>query len=213
MFGAIFDSYTRRFPRIVCAVNRSVITTMGLLAFGSLSSVLQACGSETDDTPSTSEASCPGVIATPTLLAASHVPEGTEITYSSNPPSSGPHYPVWANFQEFNTPIDDGYLVHSLEHGAVALLYKCQGNGCSEIVDALRSIRDSLPTDPLCEAPIRVRVIIAPDPTLPDDVLVAAVAWGRTLKATCVHAPTITKFAKDNYAAGPEDFCSPGRTF
>ena len=41
--------------------------------------------------------------------------------YDSNPPSSGPHYPIWADFKEYATPVPDGYLVHAEEHGAVLL--------------------------------------------------------------------------------------------
>lgn len=158
-------------------------------------------------------ASCPVTIDTPELLAGIHVPEGTAITYSSNPPSSGQHYPQWANFQEFSVTFDDGYLVHSLEHGAVALLYKCEATapGCAQTIDSLRKIRDSLATDPSCDPSIRVRVIIAPFPRL--DVPVAAVAWGITYKADCVDVPTLTQFAKDNYAMSPENICAPGRTF
>jgi hypothetical protein len=158
-------------------------------------------------------ASCPVTIETPELLPVTHVPEGTVITYNSNPPSSGPHYPVWANFQEYMAPLDEGYLVHSLEHGAIALLYKCDPTApaCAPTIDALRKIRDSLPTDPACDATTRVRVVIAPFPRL--DVPVAAVAWGTTYKADCVDVPTLTQFAKDNYARSPENLCAPGRTF
>ena len=52
-------------------------------------------------------------------MPAIHIPIGASVVYNSNPPSSGPHYPVWANFQEFAVPVDDRYLVHSMEHGAV----------------------------------------------------------------------------------------------
>jgi hypothetical protein len=158
-------------------------------------------------------ASCPVVIETPELLTVKHVPEGTVIEYNSNPPSSGPHYPVWAAFTEYQAPLDEGYLVHSLEHGAVALLYKCEPSapGCDATIDALRKIRDAVATDPACSAETRVRVILAPAPRL--EVPVAAVAWGITYKGDCVDVPTLTAFVKDNYAKGPEDTCSPGRTF
>jgi hypothetical protein len=156
-------------------------------------------------------ASCEVIIDTPELLASPHVTEGSQNTYNSNPPSSGPHYPQWANFQEFSAPLEEGYLVHSLEHGAVALLYKCEGAACAPTIEALKKIRDSLPNDPLCDATIRVRVIIAPYPKL--DVPVAAVAWGWTYKAQCVDVPTLTQFAKDRAAQGPENICAAGRTF
>jgi hypothetical protein len=191
------------------------------LAAGAL---VLACGGTTDTDPLNSPrgsgrlpaplrpaASCEVIIDTPELLASPHVVEGTTITYNSNPPSSGPHYPEWANFQEYTAPLEDGYLVHSLEHGAVALLYKCDGAACAPTADALRKIRDSLPTDPACDPAIRVRVVIAPDPKL--DVPVAAVAWGWTYKAQCVDVPTLTQFAKDRAGKGPEDFCAAGRTF
>lgn len=192
------------------------------------------------------DASCEVVIETPELLPATHVPEGTVITYNSNPPSSGPHYPIWANFQEYAEPVERPYLVHSLEHGAILLLYKtpcavgiadandaAAGDGagsegdadtdaeassdggasgaCAPIVEALRKVRDSLPTDPLCDPSIRVRVILAPDPEL--DVPVAAAAWGWTYKAACVDVPTLEDFARAHYAQGPENICAPGRTF
>jgi hypothetical protein len=157
--------------------------------------------------------SCPVVIETPELLASPHVPEGTPITYNSNPPSSGPHYPVWANFQEFTVPLDEGYLVHSLEHGAVALLHKCDvaAPGCAATIESLRKIRESIATDPSCDPAVRVRVIIAPFPKL--DMPVGAVAWGFTYKADCVDVPTLTQFVNDNYAKSPENICFPGRSF
>ena len=72
---------------------------------------------------------------------------------------------------------------------------------CAPTIDALRKIRDAMPTDPTCDPSIRVRVVIAPFPKL--DVPVAAVAWGITYKADCVDVPTLTQFAKDNYARAP----------
>ena len=158
-------------------------------------------------------ASCPVTIETPELIAGTHVPEGTVITYNSNPPCSGPHYPVWANFQEYSAPLDEGYLVHSLEHGAIALLYKCDPatDACKVTIDALRKIRDAMPTDPTCDPAIRVRVVIAPFPKL--DTPIAAAAWGITYKADCVDVPTLTQFAKDNYARATENICALGRTF
>lgn len=158
------------------------------------------------------DASCPVTIDTPELLPGNHVPEGTPITYNSNPPSSGTHYPIWANFQEFTTPVDLPYLVHDLEHGAIVLLYKpcADAAACAPIVEGLRKVSDAIPTDPLCESPIRVRTVISPDPNL--DVPVAAAAWGWTYKADCLDLPTLTDFAKTHYRQGTEDLCAPGKS-
>lgn len=157
--------------------------------------------------------SCPVLIETHELLLSAHVPEATAVTYNSSPPSSGQHYSIWANFKEYGTPLDDRNLVHSLEHGAVALLHKCQpaDPGCSDTIAALRKIRDSIPTDPVCSGELRVRVIIAPYPKL--DTPVGAVAWGTTYKGDCVDVPTLTQFVNDNYAKAPENFCNPGFNF
>ena len=226
---------------MVSAVTRSSLLRRTAL-FGSLGCgffllavVGSACGGSTDDAASTSsssgsstvdagidrarlpaplhpDASCPVTIETPELLPGIHVPEGTAITYSSNPPSSGTHYPIWANFQEYFAPVDDGYLVHDLEHGAILLLYKCDTeSSCEAVTDIFHQVRDSIPTDPLCDPDIRVRVVIAPYPKM--DVPVAAVAWGWLYTAQCADLPTLKDFANAHYRQGTEDLCAPGRTF
>lgn len=154
-------------------------------------------------------------LAMPPLMDSPHVPEGTAVTYDSNPPSSGPHYPVWANFQEFTKTIEDGYLVHSMEHGAVLLLYKCDpdagAGACDAMAAALRAVRDAVPTDPACDPGIRVRVVLAPRPA--NDVAVAAAAWGNTYRADCVDAPSLAAFVAAHYAKAPENTCAAGSSF
>ena len=101
-------------------------------------------------------APCEIVLETPEYLPPDHVPVGTPVTYNSNPPSSGPHYPVWAAFKEYDAPVDRGYYVHNLEHGAVVFLYKCEdADGCPDVVQALRDAAATVPSDPLCETATR----------------------------------------------------------
>ena len=141
--------------------------------------------------PATDAAACNVRLAMPPLMTALHIPQDASVVYDSNPPSSGPHYVTWANFQEFSEPVDDRYLVHSMEHGAVLLLYKCEDAGCPPgLVEGLRAVRDAIATDPLCDPTIRVRVIIAPRPQ--NDVMVAAAAWGYTYRADCLDAASLT---------------------
>lgn len=190
--------------------------------------LLSACGSTTpgasDDAGSTAKAdarvrptqpiiidagACKATITAPPLMDAPHVPIGTAVTYNSNPPSSGPHYPLWAAFREYDVPVDRRYYVHDLEHGAVVLAYKCATAAeCPELVEGLRKVVANIKTDPLCMAPIRVRYVLTPDPLLATKVAIAA--WGYTYTADCLDVPTLSAFANDNYAQGPENFCSEG---
>jgi hypothetical protein len=162
--------------------------------------------------PQKPAASCDvSIVVSPVSPTIRHVPEGTALEYCTNPPSGGDHYPIWAAFQEYDKPIDWPYLVHSMEHGAVVLLYKCDP-ACPEIVDVLRKVRDEAAPDPLCAGQATPkRIIIAPSPTIPTKV--AAAAWGAAYTANCADHPTLAAFVRDHYAKGPENFCSPGRVF
>lgn len=159
-------------------------------------------------------ASCRVMIDTPEPMGSEHVGIGSEITYNSNPPCTGPHYPIWPAFKEYDAPVDRRYYVHGLEHGAVALLYRCAptDSGCDATIQGLREVRDSLVDDPACpkgDGLPRVRVIITQDPGL--DVPVAAAAWGWIYKADCLDLPTLKDFARDRYGKGPEDTCADGQ--
>jgi hypothetical protein len=171
--------------------------------------------SEAETAPE-AEAGCTFEVASPPLLAGVHVPIGSVIEWDSNPPSSGPHYPVWAAYQLYTSPVPRGYYVHDLEHGAIVFLYNCGDAGCPDVVAALQQAADTLPDDPLCTAAgegVRVRTIITPDPLL--DVPVAAAGWGFTFKAPCMDSASLValeSFAAAHYGNGPETFCANGTT-
>jgi hypothetical protein len=161
------------------------------------------------------DASCLVQIDQPPLMSSfAHVPIGTMVQWDSNPPSSGPHYPIWAAFQAYTTPVPRGYYVHDLEHGAIVFLYNCGSAGCPEVVSTLQAASDSLLDDPLCAQQggpgVRVRTVITPDPLIPTRV--AAAAWGWIYLADCADLPTLEQFAKAHYGQGREDLCSPGTT-
>lgn len=54
-----------------------------------------------------------------------HKPIGTVMSYNSNPPTSGDHYPAWITKGFYDTPRLDPFLVHSMEHGYVIFWYDC----------------------------------------------------------------------------------------
>jgi len=176
---------------------------------------------------------CNAVEDSPPLLPANHVAIGTVVDYDSNPPSSGPHYPIWAAYQAYTIPVDRRYYVHDLEHGAIDLVYNCnatdggaddsgdssddggsqnEAGPCPEVAAQLQAIIDAYPSDPKCDpanGDPRVRFVLTPDPLL--DVPVAAAAWGWTYKAQCVDPATLVQFAKDHYGQGPEQICANGQ--
>ncbi len=51
--------------------------------------------------------------------------EVAKFKYNSNPPTSGPHLPIWVKPGIYTTPQIDGELIHSLEHGYVIISYNC----------------------------------------------------------------------------------------
>lgn len=241
---------------MVSGVKLRFFSLVGCLALTSL--VVLACGGDDDkSTPSASSsgnsggcptpttqnlsASCDVTLESFTISSAVHVPEGTPMTYCSNPPSGGNHYPVWANFQEYTTEIPWPYLVHDLEHGAILLLYNCGasdggaadgGAPDGDAADGDTANVDAGPIAPSAGCPDIVaqlrqvrdsapadplcdpgvkRVIIAPSSTILTKV--AAAAWGHTYQASCADVPTLTKFTNDYYRKGPEDLCAAGRSF
>jgi hypothetical protein len=129
------------------------------------------------------------------------------VQYSSNPPTSGPHYPVWAAFKTYAAPVPRGFYVHDLEHGAVVITYNCPG-GCDAELAQLQAFLDARPADPLCTAPLKNRFVVTPDPLL--DVRFAASAWGWALRSGCFDLPFLGAFIDAHYAQGPENFCFDG---
>lgn len=156
----------------------------------------------------TAKGVCDNVTELWTDEGALHFEPGTTLTYCTRPPSSGDHYGSWAAFRVYDKPVPYGYLVHSLEHGAVVILYKCASGSCPAIQSQLVAVAEARPVDPLCIAPIKRRIIIAPDPGL--DIEIGASAWRWTYRASCVNAASLGKFIDDHYAKTAEDFCSDG---
>jgi hypothetical protein len=141
---------------------------------------------------------------------ATHVACTQAVTYQTNPPSSGNHYSCWAAYQTYTSPVPWGNLVHSLEHGAMIVVYNCP-QGCAEDVAAIQSFIDGLPLDPNCGASLhKNRIILMPDPDL--DARFAAAAWGWTLKANCFDTAAFRQFFDAHYDHGREVICSDGWT-
>ena len=98
-----------------------------------------------------------------------HKNDKADHVYVANPPSSGPHYPVWASYGVAEDVLERGSWVHNLEHGAIVLLI---GDDASAEAEAeLRAGFDAIPVDEECG---HRRTILTRDPELDDPVAVVA---------------------------------------
>jgi hypothetical protein len=134
-----------------------------------------------------------------------------ELSYGTNPPSSGTHYGIWPAYRVYETPIPRGFWVHGLEHGAVVIGYSCED--CEAEVERARDLVAALGPDPLCCTDASctgasTRLVLAPDPRLQTNW--AAAAWGATLVADCFEEAVFQAFVELYRGRGPEAVCSSG---
>ena len=137
------------------------------------------------------------------LEGASHVAVGTTISWASNPPASGPHYPVWARYQLHTQTVPRGYWVHNLEHGAVVVLH--QPTASADLIDALHTAYQALPNDPACGHP---RALLTIDALISSPI--AVVAWGIAMECMAVDPQAIADFVDGHRGKGPEGVCANG---
>jgi hypothetical protein len=139
-----------------------------------------------------------------------HITPCTPLTYATNPPSGGDHWPIWAAFRKYTVPVPREMYVHDLEHGAIVFAYNCP-DGCPDVVAALGTVFDGM-ADPLClsiPGNPPARVVLTPDPELATPI--AAAAWGQTYTATCIDIPSLRAFANAHYGQGREPLCTNGQ--
>jgi len=124
--------------------------------------------------------------ASPALLEGPHVASIAGQSYSSNPPSSGPHCPTWGYWSFYRPPLHlpRCNYIHNLEHGGVVISFR-EREPDAALLGWLDGLVPRLTEDPDCATP---RVIITADPEL--DTPIAAATWGFTFKAHCGDQPT-----------------------
>jgi hypothetical protein len=178
-----------------------IVLLIGLLLGGCSSTQTDGSGNDAGNI-------CNAVIAQQADEGNLHRDDCFPVQYESSPPSSGNHYNDWAMYKTYSAPVPWGFLVHSLEHGAVVITYNCPDGCDADVASAQRAI-DAAPADLTCGARARPRLILAPDPTLP--VGFAASAWRWTLRADCFDPIAFSHFIADHYAAaGTERICGGG---
>ncbi len=159
----------------------------------------------------------PAPDATPRLgqvtrdLGRAHVDTGQRVTYEFCPPTSGSHYndprngPIATRvYGADDTTVPQGWI-HNLEHGQMAVLYRCP-EGCNEASQAsLRALQEQLPASPLCGFPATSSVVVTRFDNLPTPY--AAIVWGRVYFLDSLDASAITTFRQQSADRGPEPQC------
>ncbi len=123
-----------------------------------------------------------------------HIADGSfnHPAYSSNPPTSGWHWPAPADWGVYVQEEPDERLVHNLEHGGVNVFYR---------PDLSQEDKNNLETIVLAYP---IRVILAPRSA--NESLISLASWGRLKKLDRFDESEIRDFIQKNRNHGPETF-------
>jgi len=127
-------------------------------------------------------------------------PGGTDRSWNTDPPTTGPHYQIPAIFGIYDEPLETARVVHNLEHGGIFILYGDDVRDAT--VDQLRSFYDSHQTG----------TIMAPLPKLANQFALGA--WvadaesgnGYLAKCERFDEDAVSKFFRAFQFQGPERF-------
>jgi hypothetical protein len=131
-------------------------------------------------------------------LEAKHIPEGEKVKYNSNPPTSGKHYAVPAEWGIYNIAPVDEKLVHNLEHGGIVISYNPDKINGQELENLRAQVRKLSTINP--------RVILTPRQNL--ESAIALTAWGYLQKLDKYNPTAVKTFYDAHIARGPE--CQQG---
>ena len=155
--------------------------------------ILPACGGDGGSRSENPDPADPDIETFPSE-GTLHVDVGTVLAYDTDPPTSGPHYPVPQDGGFFETAIDPGYLVHSLEHGAVIIYY----NPATVVDNQIKYLKQLAKKNPGNFS----QVICVPrdDATYP----IILTAWTHRLRLTAWDQDRIDGFIALYLGEGPE---------
>jgi hypothetical protein len=191
----------------------AIVIVAGAVLFLGASSPAYACTTVLQ--PQAPATAAPG--ETPRLgqvtrdLGRSHVATGDSVTYEFCPPTSGSHYnasrlgPIPALFYaKDDATVPEGWI-HNLEHGGMAVLYRCP-EGCGADAQAsLAALQGQLPASPLCGFPSTSNVVVTRFDQLPTPY--ATVVWGRVFFLQALDVGAITTFYAQSADRAPEPQC------
>lgn len=126
-----------------------------------------------------------------------HVPDGTDVQYTTDPPTSGNHWAGPATWGIYpSRPPADERLVHNLEHGGVIISYNPEKVD-EPTIENLRELTRDLQRSRVC-------IILTPRSSIQDDKPIALTAWGVLATLDSYDEAAIRAFWRDHVAKGPE---------
>jgi hypothetical protein len=122
-----------------------------------------------------------------------HVPEGSRISYGTDPPTSGSHLPIWINPGFYDDIQPNNRLVHSLEHGMIVIYFD------SPTTETMADLKNwsSLFRGPWSG------IVVVPRPGLGEEVI--ATAWRNILRLDQWDRVLAAKFIDRFRGRGPEN--------
>lgn len=127
----------------------------------------------------------------------SHVSPGTGIDYATSPPTSGPHYGDWTDAGYYEETPAAGYLVHSLEHGAVVIYYDPDAL-TPEAEESLRAFAGAHQDQ-------WASVVVAPNPNDDPESPYVLTAWRTMLRMDEYDPEVVRAFLAEYLGRGPEN--------
>ena len=126
------------------------------------------------------------------FASTAHVASAAELQIPPGvPPAGGPHYVNPLPGGVYTEPIDDGRVIHSLEHGLVWITYKPGAISDAELKAVTEIAKD------------RTRdIVLSPRPDNKDTLVV--VSWGRRLVLKADDTKTLNTFISTNLNRSPE---------
>lgn len=133
-----------------------------------------------------------------------HVAQGEQVNYANNPPASGPHYNVTANYGFYDRPVEEELWVHNLEHGGVVILYRPGQPNDAELKAQLRDAFNTFPRSNACPTPV-TKLVIAPYENLQSPIML--IAWNHQLALDAWDRQKAQAFYERFVDKGPERAC------
>lgn len=118
-----------------------------------------------------------------------HVPSSENVSYKTNPPTSGDHLAEAKTWGVYSDEIDDKAAVHGLEHGGIWITYKDIG---ADEIQTLKEIGKSNSQS----------VIVSPRSENENKIVV--VSWGKMMKLESVDRAFIQKYIDTYKNQSPE---------